>query len=116
MEGLAVCLQIIASCKWRLVIADVEGAFLQGEPLAREQGRLFVKIPKEGIPKCDPNDVVEILKCVYGLVDAPRAWWVSFSNTLKTLGMKQSELDPCVFIGIMKGFLKVAFLYMLMTW
>lgn len=107
MEGLAVCLQIIASCKWRLVIADVEGAFLQGEPLARAQGRLFVKIPKEGIPNCDPNDVVEVLKCVYGLVDAPRAWWISFSNTLKTLGMKQSELDPCVFYwhheGVLEG-------------
>lgn len=96
-EGLAVCLQLIASSKWRLVIADVEGAFLQGEPLQRQNGRLFVKIPKEGIPNHDNMDVVEVLKCVYGLVDAPRAWWSSFSQTLRSLGMRQSELDPCLF-------------------
>ena len=45
-------------------------------------------------------------KCVYGL-DAPRAWWVCFSNTLKNLGMVQSQLDPCVFYwyhgGILEG-------------
>lgn len=77
MEGLSICLQIISSKKWRLIIADVEGAFLQGEPLRRKAGKLFAKIPKEGVPGQDPNNVVEVLKCVYGLSDAPRAWWVS---------------------------------------
>ena len=55
-------------------VADVEGAFLQGKPLERKQGRLFVKIPREGILGQTSNDVVEVLKCVYGLCDAPRAW------------------------------------------
>ena len=43
------------------------------------------------------NSVVELVKCVYGLCDAPRAWWLSFTRTLLDLGMKQSELDPCVY-------------------
>ena len=103
MEGLSTCLQILASRKWKFVIADVEGAFLQGEPLERKQERFFVKIPREGIPGQTANDVVEVLKCVYGLCDAPRAWWVSFSKTLKDLGMKQSVLDPCVFYWFWDG-------------
>eukprot|EP00435_Cladocopium_sp_Y103_P063878 s580_g25.t1 len=40
MEGLSICLQVLASMKWRLIIADVEGAFLQGEPLKRKGGKL----------------------------------------------------------------------------
>ena len=28
MDALVVCLQLISSCRWKLMIADVEGAFL----------------------------------------------------------------------------------------
>ena len=103
MEGLSICLQILASMKWQLIIADVEGVFLQGEPLTRKGGRLFVKIPKEGVPNQSNEDVVEVLKSVYGLSDAPRAWWTNFSNTLKSLGMCQSEFDPCIFYWYYEG-------------
>lgn len=97
MDAYIMCLQVISSKQWTLMIADVEGAFLQGEPLRRNRGKIYVKLPKEGVPGQSSQDVVEILKTVYGLADAPRAWWFSFSNTLRQLGMKQSELDPCVF-------------------
>ena len=103
MDSLAVCLQVLVSKKWELIISDVEGAFLQGEPLKRENGKIFVKIPKDGIPGQNGDDVVEVLKCVYGLVDAPRIWWQSFSRTLVGLGMKQSELDPCTFFWYTNG-------------
>lgn len=100
MEALMVTLQILASNQWLMHIADVEGAFLQGETLKRKNGRVFVEVTKEdcivlGIPE---GAVVELVKCVYGLSDAPRAWWESFSKTAQSLGMKQSELDPCVFL------------------
>lgn len=103
MDSLSVCLQVLVSKKWELIISDVEGAFLQGEPLRRENGKIFVKIPKDGIPGQSSDDVVEVLKCVYGLVDAPRMWWQSFSRTLVGLGMKQSELDPCTFFWYANG-------------
>ena len=41
--------------------------------------------------------MVELIKPVYGLVDAPRLWWESLSKTLVGLGMKASELDGCMF-------------------
>lgn len=40
----------------------------------------------------------KLCKCVCGLMDASRKWWESSSKTLLGLGMKQSELDPCVFM------------------
>jgi IS30 family transposase len=96
-DGLMVCLQLLASGKWELMIMDVEGAFLQGEPLNREQGKLYAEIPTEGIPGIPQGSVVELCKCVYGLMDAPRKWWESISSTLVALGMCQSQLDPCLF-------------------
>lgn len=97
LESFMVCLQLIASHAWQLHICDVEGAFLQGEPIDRSKGRIFVKLPKDGVPNQKSQDLVELLKCVYGLADAPRHWWLSFSKSLVQLGMKQSQLDPCTF-------------------
>ena len=91
-------LQIIASEKWMLHIMDVEGAFLQGEELKRAGGRIFARVPREGIPGVDPSSVIELCKCVYGLMDAPRKWWENLTKTLtQTLNMKQGELDRCIF-------------------
>lgn len=98
-DSLVVILQILASRKWELMIMDVEGAFLQGEPLERQQGKLYAKMPPEGIPGYPNDAVIELCKCVYGLTDAPRKWWESITGTLVSLGMKQSELDPCTFLG-----------------
>ena len=100
MEALMVTLQILASNQWLLHIADVEGAFLQGETLKRKNGRVFVEVAKEDCTVLGITEgaVVELVKCVYGLSDAPRAWWESFSKTAQSLGLKQSELDLCVFL------------------
>jgi hypothetical protein len=88
MEALMVTLQILATNQWLLHIANVEGAFLQGETLKRKNGRVFVDVAKEdctvlGIPE---GAVVELVKCVYGLSDGPRAWWDSFPKQLSHWG------------------------------
>lgn len=96
-DGLSVVLQLISSKTWIMEIADVEGAFLQGGTLTRERGKLFARIPKDGIPGVEDTAIIELTKCVYGLNDAPLHWWKSICKTLKQCGMKQSELDPCCF-------------------
>ena len=35
--------------RWRLTIADVEGAFLQGDPLRRSAGRIFAAPPRDAM-------------------------------------------------------------------
>ena len=71
-DGLAMSLQVIASEKWVLFIMDVEGAFLQGDPLNREKGRIFAKVPREGIPGIDQDAVIELQKCVCTVLWMPR--------------------------------------------
>lgn len=75
--------------------------------MPRKGRKLYVKLPKEGVPRCDPQDVVGVIKCVYGLVDAPHVWWISFSKTLRDLGMKQRDLDRCCSVGLMINSYKV---------
>ena len=96
-DGLACVLQLLASFKWRLTVADVEGAFLQGEEYKRDTGPIYVSMPKDKFPQLPADTLFELTKCVYGLMDAPLRWWKSLEKTFKSLGMTQSQLDPCIF-------------------
>ena len=91
--------QLIASKRWALQIADVEGAFLRGDKLDSQRGRIFVEMPPGGVPGYDDGEdcLIEAVKTVYGLADAPKAWWRSFSTALIRLGLRPSKFDPCVF-------------------
>lgn len=56
-----------------------------------------MRLPPGGIPGVDdPDSVIELVPPVYGFADAPRAWNVSVTRYLRSLGLKQSSLDPCV--------------------
>ena len=96
-EGLATTLQLISSMGWRLSIADIEAAFLRGDLLDRKQGVVLVRVPQDGIPGLEKGDIIELIRPVYGLADAPRLWWQSLTRALKELGMEQSKLDSCIF-------------------
>ena len=108
-DTLAMTLQVIASSRWRLQVADIEGAFLQGPSFERPGGNMYVQLPLEPIPRVPPGAMVEIKKHVYGLVDAPRKWWQCLSGELQKLGMKTSALDPCCYYwhrdGTLQGIL-----------
>eukprot|EP00439_Symbiodinium_sp_Y106_P057534 s2587_g8.t1 len=92
-EGFATAMQLIASSKWRLNIADVEGAFLRGDALDPRRGRLFIDLPPGGVPGVPAGSVVEAVKTIYGLADAPKAWWQCFSTKLKALGTEAFQKD-----------------------
>ena len=102
-EGFAIAMQVIASRKWRLNIADVEGAFLRGDALDPKRGRLFIDLPPGGVPGVPAGSVVEAIKTIYGLADAPKAWWQCFSAKLRSLGMRVSRFDPCLYYYYVKG-------------
>ena len=70
-EGSAIVLQCIASHKWGLQICDVEGAFLRGDNLKRSEGRIYVYQPPGGIDSLEEGVLIEAVKAVYGLADAP---------------------------------------------
>ena len=43
------------------------------------------------------NKVLALKKAIYGLCQASFRWWLKLCDTLRELGFRQSELDPCVF-------------------
>ena len=54
----------------------------------------FVQYDKHGNAK-----VLKLKHTLYGLKQSPRAFWKYMVEKLERCGMKQSELDPCLFIS-----------------
>jgi hypothetical protein len=76
-------------------VVDVKGAFLHGE---FEYGKkIHMKIPK-GFEKYFPAEsVLLLLKCLYGLKHAAKAFWRQLLCAAKAMGLMQSNADPCLY-------------------
>ena len=74
--------------------ADVECAFLHGH--LEEGEEIYMHMPRgfkqEG--KC-----LRLKRSLYGLKQAPRAFHTYLVKALEKQGLRQSHLDPCLFIG-----------------
>lgn len=90
-------LQVAVNEAMEVGIGDLKNAFCQSQPLVRRNGPLYFKQPKEGISGLHPDQIVLIVAGCYGLVDAPLHWRKSLVATLKSLGYKESNLDPCIY-------------------
>ena len=75
----------------------MRAAFLQGD-LQTESGhtRIFAEpVPELAAAMKLPQDhVVELLRCVYGLVDAPRAWHTRVKRDLDAAGRRVNCTEP----------------------
>ena len=89
-------LQEIAANKWELNSIDIKRAFLQSNEIERE---VFIRPPKEACT----DKIWCLKKCVYGLADAPRTWYITFSQSLIELGCSVSKYDPGVFLFFSDG-------------
>ena len=91
-----------------VVAADVEAAFMQGDPQHGDQ-ELYMAQPREGLPGVRQGSLVRILKGVFGLATAPRHWWAKLRRLLLEVRIelghgyefhfKQHSLDPAVYYG-----------------
>ncbi len=90
-ESVRIVLSVIASNKWMLNSIDIKRAFLQGNAIDRV---VFIRPPKEACT----DKIWCLKKCVYGLADAPRKWYLTFSEKLLELGCSVSKHDPGVFM------------------
>ena len=78
---------------WPLEQIDVGNAFLNGIV----KHRTIIEVPK-GITKYNPNTVLLLNKSLYGLRTSPKDWNDKLNETLKELGMKPTQTDPCVYV------------------
>ena len=98
-EGVRLAITTIASHSWKLNSIDVRTAFLQGKEIERT---VFVKPPKEA----NTSKIWRLNKCVYGLADASRYWYLKFREELVKLGAKPCPFDQGIFIWTKNGTLQ----------
>ncbi|CAC5414014.1 unnamed protein product [Mytilus coruscus] len=91
-ESLRLFLALASTSEFDIHSIDIKAAFLQGKEIDRV---IFVKPPKE--LSSDKSVAWKLNKCVYGLIDASRNWFLSVKRELLQLECIQSKLDPAIF-------------------
>ena len=81
---------IAASNGWKLKSLDVKAAFLQGSKMTRD---VYIKPP----PEAQTDKLWKLQKCVYGLGDASRLWYLKLKEELNNSGVDKSIFDGAVY-------------------
>ena len=94
-------LTVAATKQWTALTADISTAFLQGKEHSKDR-TLWISLPADakkllGIPP-GSDQVMRLRKPMYGLCDAPRAWFLEARERLTNLGAQQHPLDACLFL------------------
>ena len=95
-ESLRLTLLIIAGKKWDLKSIDIKSAFLQGHQLERD---VYLRPPVDA----QTVKIWKLNKCVYGLADAPREFYLRLTSELDKLGSTSSSLDKALFTWQSEG-------------
>ncbi|CAE7177640.1 unnamed protein product [Symbiodinium microadriaticum] len=103
--GLLLILQIAAAhAEWFLWVADITGAFLQGnQEMASRSMPLFLRQPKEGLPGLAAGQLLLVVRGIFGLANSPRLFWRFLRDSLIGLGFVQSSLDKALFCYYQAG-------------
>ncbi|GJR12894.1 ribonuclease H-like domain-containing protein [Tanacetum coccineum] len=73
---------------------DVKSAFLYGTI----EEEVYVHQPPGFIDPAHPNKVYKVIKALYGLHQAPRAWYETLSSFLLENGFRRGTIDKTLFI------------------
>eukprot|EP00970_Alexandrium_tamarense_P017753 scaffold11139_cov152-Alexandrium_tamarense.AAC.1 len=49
------------------------------------------------------DDVLRLLMCIYGLVQAAARYYAYMAKTLRSMGFKGGDVDPCLFVKWING-------------
>ena len=91
-ESIRLLLIMAISTGYTINTLDVKSAFLQGDPINRS---VFLRPPKEA----NSQKLWRLNKCVYGLKDASRLWYLRVYNVLvDEFKMQNLRLDEAMFI------------------
>nr|GEV00095.1 ribonuclease H-like domain, reverse transcriptase, RNA-dependent DNA polymerase [Tanacetum cinerariifolium] len=92
METIRLLLAIAANNKWEVHHLDVKSAFLHGD-----LKEVYVTQPEGFIKRHDNEKVYRLIKALYELRQAPRAWNIKLDNTLKLLDFKKCALEQAIY-------------------
>ena len=97
-EGFKGALAIMKTNGWPSNSLDIKTAFLQSDKIERP---VFILPPPEA--KCESGKLWKLNKCVYGLNDASRSWYLTMKKELLSLGAEMSKLDQAIFTWYHNG-------------
>ncbi|GJT85594.1 putative ribonuclease H-like domain-containing protein [Tanacetum coccineum] len=87
---------------------DVKSAFLYGTI----EEEVYVHQPPGFVDPAHPNKVYKVIKALYGLHQAPRAWYETLSSFLMENGFKRGTIDKTLFIKKKKSDIMLVQVYM----
>ena len=90
-HSLKLLLAIAATEKWDIKTTDITAAFLQGNQMDRD---VYVQPPREIRLE---GELWLLNKCLYGLKDASRKWYLKVVDKLKKLDFQTSHYDSGLF-------------------
>ena len=98
-HSLKLLLAFAVTNQWEVKTTDISSAFLQGSQMDRD---VYVKPPREsGVV----NKLWKLNKCLYGLKDASRKWYMRVLSKLKELNFKKCAHDKGLFYVFKDGVL-----------
>lgn len=95
--NLRVVTALAASKRWKINLLDIQSAYLQGQEHDRN---VFLKPP----PEANTDKIWQLIKCVYGLIETARMWYLCISRELISLQMRKRRYDEAIFSTI-EGYL-----------
>ena len=101
VQWVTIRLMLILECLLGLVSkqGDISCAFLHAH--LEENEKVYLSMP-QGFKQYDKRGrekVLSMRRSIYGLRQAPRNFWKYMVEKFETVGLKQSDFDPCLFIG-----------------
>ena len=92
-----IVLTLCATLGWIVKTTDIKSAYLQGQSLSRE---VYIKPP---LGYEEPNKLWKLKKCLYGLNDGARNFYLSVKEYLLSVGCEMSNLEPAMFVYKVSG-------------
>jgi hypothetical protein len=78
---------------------NCKNAFCQG---ILPPDEITIVHPPAGDPETDPNKYWLLQKTLYGLCHSPHHWYDKINRILKSIGLRPSLEDPCLFTSFLK--------------
>ena len=85
-------------CDYKLMVMDVKCAFLYG----KMRRNIYIELPPQDERYGDKNLVGKLVKAMYGTRDAPQIWGDLVQETMTSLGMQSSMIQPSVYFHVSK--------------
>lgn len=94
LETVRLLLALAAKNNWEVYHLDVKSAFLNVVLLEE----VYVRQPKGFVKQGQEDKVYRLLKALYGLRQAPRAWYARLNQYLLKLGFVKCPFEPAVYV------------------